>query len=390
MITFSKDVTEFIKELYGNPEYVSLHAPVFLGKEKEYLDECIASSFVSYVGKYVTEFEKLTAEFTGAKYAVAVVNGTAALQVALQIAGVKYTDEVITQPLTFVATANAISHCGAIPVFIDVDLDTMGMSPGKLEYWFLSNTKYDKSTQQTINLSTNRVISAIVPMHTFGFPCRIDEIIEVASRFNIPVIEDAAESLGSYYKGKHTGSFGLAGILSYNGNKTITTGGGGMIITDNEEFAKKAKHITTTAKTQHRWEYVHDEVAYNYRLPNVNAAIGVAQMEQIDQYLENKRETAIRYKEFFNNTNIKYFDEPKSSKANFWLNSILFDNLKDRNIFLEFTSNNGVMTRPIWRLMNKLEMYKGCQTGNLDHAEWLEARVVNIPSGVRVEAKEKV
>ena len=397
-------VIEFIKSLYPNQDPVSLHAPVFLGKEKEYLLDCIDSTFVSYVGKYVTKFEEMTAKFTGAKYAIAIVNGTASLQIALQIAGVEHGDEVITQPLTFVATANAISHCGAKPVFVDVDLDTMGMSPEKLEHWLSKNTKYNSSTNQQINKSTNQPISAIVPMHTFGFPCRIAEIIEVANKYNIPVIEDSAESLGSYYspreitskndnsiintaisqcKGKHTGTFGLAGILSYNGNKTITTGSGGMIITDNEKFAKRAKHLTTTAKLPHKYEYIHDEVAYNYRLTNVNAAIGVAQMEQIEQYLENKRETAIKYQEFFKNTVINFFNEPINTRSNFWLNSILFNNLKERNEFLEYTNDNGIMTRPIWRLMNKLEMYKGCQIGNLDNAEWLEERVVNIPSGVR-------
>lgn len=406
-----QDIVNFIKSLYPNQNPVPLHAPVFLGREKEYLLDCIDSTFVSYKGKYVNKFEDMTAEFTGAKYAVAVVNGTAALQVALQIAGVEYGDEVLTQPLTFVATANAISHCGAKPVFVDVDLDTMGMSPEKLEHWLKHNTKQTKLSQPSklsqpyvcINQSTNRPISAIVPMRTFGFPCRIEEIIDVANRYGLPVVEDAAESLGSYYspreiisrnensfdnktisQGRHTGTFGLSGILSYNGNKTITTGGGGMIITDNEEFAKKAKHITTTAKLPHKYEYIHDEVAYNYRLTNLNAAIGVAQMEQIEKYLKNKRETAFKYSEFFNNTGIKFFNEPENTIANFWLNSILFNNLKERNEFLEFTNDNGAMTRPIWRLMNKLEMYKGCQTGNLDNAEWLEERIVNIPSGVRV------
>lgn len=376
-------IINLIKELYPNQNPIPLHPPVFIGQEKEYLIDCIDSTFVSYVGKYVAKFEDMTAEFTGAKYAIAVVNGTAALQIALQIAGVEYGDEVITQPLTFVATANAISHCGAKPVFVDVDLDTMGMSPEKLNDWLSKNTKYNEKTKQTINQSTNRPISAVVPMHTFGFPCKVDEIIEVANKFNLPVIEDSAESLGSFLKGKHTGTFGLAGILSYNGNKTITTGGGGMIITDNEDFAKKAKHITTTAKLPHKYEYVHDQIAYNYRLTNLNAAIGVAQMEQLDKYLENKRQTAKMYQEFFKGSDIKFFNEPKNTRANFWLCTILLNDLKERNEFLEYTNDNGVMTRPIWRLMNKLEMYKNCQCGNLDNAEWLEERGVNIPSGVR-------
>lgn len=386
-----KEVIDFIKSLYPNQNPVPLHAPVFLGNEKKYLLDCIDTTFVSYVGKYVTKFEEMTAEFTGAKYAVAVVNGTAALQIALQIAGVKNGDEVITQPLTFVATANAISHCGAKPVFVDVEKDTMSMSPEKLDDWLSKNVKFAKdsnhSTIQPFNHLTGRRLGAIVPMHTFGFPCRINEVIEIATKYNIPVIEDSAESLGSYYNGRHTGTFGLAGILSYNGNKTITTGGGGMIITDKAEFATKAKHITTTAKIPHKWEYVHDEIAYNYRLTNLNAAIGVAQMEEIDKYLANKRETANKYKELFKNTDIVFFNELPITKANFWLNVILLNNVGERNNFLQYTNDNGVMTRPIWRLMNKLEMYKTCQTGNLDNSEWFEERVVNIPSGVRINEK---
>lgn len=377
------EVVEFIKSLYPGINPVPLHAPVFLGKEKEYLCDCIDSTFVSYVGKYVTQFEEMTAQFTGAKYAVAVVNGTAALQVALQIAGVKPGDEVITQPLTFVATPNAISHCGAKPMFVDVDLDTMGMSPKHLEDWLNKNVVIDSKTGKTYNKTTNRPISAIVPMHTFGFPCRIEEIIEIAKNYNIPVVEDSAESLGSYYKGKHTGTFGLAGILSYNGNKTITTGGGGMIITDNEEFARKAKHITTTAKLPHKYEYIHDVTAYNFRLTNINAAIGVAQMECITTYLENKRETALKYKKYFEDKRISFITELEHTKANFWLNSIILDNLDIRNQFLNYTNDNNVMTRPIWMLMNKLEMYKNCQAGNLANSFWLEERVVNIPSGFR-------
>lgn len=383
------EAIEFIKSLYPNKNPVPLHEPVFFGNEKKYLNDCIDSTFVSYVGKYVTQFEEMTAKYTGSKYAVAVVNGTAALQIALQLAGVKYGDEVITQPLTFVATANAISHCGAKPIFIDVDIDTMGLSPEKLNDWLTKNTQYDDLKHQTINKSTNKPISAIVPMHTFGFPCRIDEIIEIANKYNIPVIEDAAESLGSYYKGKHTGTFGLAGILSYNGNKTITTGGGGMIITDNEEFAKKAKHLTTTAKVPHKWEYIHDEVGYNYRMTNVTAAVGVAQMEKLEEIIANKRQTAEKYKQFFStfDSTLTFMKEPVNSYSNYWLNCIELKDINERNEFLELTNSNGIMTRPIWRLMNKLNMYKNCQTGNLDNANWLEERIVNLPSGYRGKGK---
>ncbi len=378
-----REVVDFIKSIYPNQSPIPLHAPVFLGKEKEYLLNCMDTTYVSYVGKYVTQFEQMTADYTGAKYAIAIVNGTAALQIALQISGVKYGDEVITQPLTFVATANAISHCGAKPVFIDVDIDTMGMSPEKLSNWLNENVIIDSKSGKPINRLTKNPVSAIVPMHTFGHPCRIDEIIEVAEKFNIPVIEDSAESLGSYYKGRHTGTFGLAGILSYNGNKTITTGGGGMIITDNEEFAKKAKHITTTAKVPHKWEFIHDEVGYNYRLTNVTAAIGVAQMEYLDKLLNNKRETTKLYSGFFGNKEIIFFNEPKNSKSNYWLNVIQLKDKKERDAFLNFTNDNGVMTRPIWRSMNKLEMYKNCQAANLENTQLLEDIVVNIPSGFR-------
>jgi perosamine synthetase len=378
-----REIVEFIKGLYPNQNPVPLHAPVFFGKEKEYLCDCIDSTFVSYVGKYVTQFEEMTAHFTGAKYAVAVVNGTAALQVALQIAGVESGNEVITQSLTFVATANAISHCGAKPVFVDVDLDTLGMSPEKLNDWLKKNVKIDSQSGKPYNKTTMNAITAIVPMHTFGFPCRIKEIIEIANKYNIPVVEDSAESLGSFYLGKHTGTFGLAGILSYNGNKTITTGGGGMIITDNEKFAKKAKHITTTAKIQNPYEFVHDEIGYNYRLTNVNAALGFAQMEYLDIILKNKKETSILYENFFKNLDVKFLTEPKNSVSNYWLNVIQLKDRNQREAFLEFTNNNGVMTRPVWRLMNKLEMYKNCQTGDLANSFWLEDRVINIPSGFR-------
>ncbi len=378
-----KDVIDFIKKLYGGKDPVILHEPVFLGNEKQYINDCIDTTFVSYVGKYVTKFEEMTAKYTESKYAIAIVNGTAALQIALQVSGVKPNDEVITQPLTFVATVNAISHCGAKPVFVDVDTATMGMSPEKLKDWLSKNVKYDRTTRKTFNLSTGNSISAIVPVHTFGFPCYIDEIVEIGNHYNIPVIEDSAESLGSFFKNKHTGTFGLAGIISYNGNKSITTGGGGMIITDNEKFAEKVKHITTTAKVPHRWEYIHDEIGYNYRMTNITAAIGVAQMEYFDKIISNKRNTAELYSDFFKETNIEFVCEPINSRSNYWLNCIRFADRNQRDEFLEETNSNGVMTRPIWRLMNKLEMYKNCQRGTLDNAQWLEERCVNIPSGFR-------
>ncbi len=369
-----------IKELYKTDEFIPLHAPVFFGNEKKYLAECIDTTFVSYVGKFVELFEKNICEYTGAKYAVATVNGTTALQIALQLAGVSSDNEVITQPLTFVATVNAIKHANSNPVFIDVDLDTAGLSAEKLTDFLKNKTK--QVNNKCINISTNKQIKACVPVHTFGFSCRIDEIVEICNKHNIIVIEDSAESLGSFFKNKHTGTFGTAGILSFNGNKTITTGGGGMILTDNEEFAKKAKHLTTTGKIPHKWEFNHDVVAYNYRLTNLNAAIGVAQMENIEKIIEIKRNVAFEYHKFFETENIKYLTEITESKANFWLNCILFDNIKTRDEFLEYSNNNNVMTRPAWKLMNELEIFKNCQVENIENSKYFAERLVNIPSSI--------
>ncbi|MDN5337934.1 MAG: perosamine synthetase [Thermotogaceae bacterium] len=374
-------IVDFIKKIY-NRNYVPLHEPVFLGNEKKYLLECIDTGYVSYIGEFVKRLEKITAEFTGALYAIAVVNGTAGLHVALKVVGVNPGDEVITQPLTFVATANAISHCGAYPVFVDVDIDTLGMSPESLRK-FLKDYAEVKNGN-LYNKSTGRRISAVVPVHVFGHPCRIEEIIEICSEYGLPVVEDAAEALGSWYKSKHCGTFGKIGVLSFNGNKTITTGGGGMILTNDSEIAHKIYHLTTTAKIPHPYEYIHDEIAYNYRLPNVNAAIGVAQMEKINEILNNKRQTAMLYKQFCEEEKIRFIVEPNHSKSNYWLNGIILENRKERDEFLEYTNSNGVHTRPIWRLMHKLDMYKGCFKLETPNSEWLEDRVVNLPSGVRV------
>ena len=377
-------LVEYIKSLYPNMDKVQLHTPVFLGKEKEYLIDCIDSTFVSYVGKYVSQFEEITASYTGAKHAIATVNGTTALQVALQVAGVKRGDEVITQALTFVATTNAIFHAQAYPAFVDVDMDTMGMSPEKLSDWLDKNVEMDSKTGGAINKTTKRNVSAIVPMHTFGHACRIDEIKVVADNYNIPIIEDSAESLGSFYKGNHTGTFGLAGVFSYNGNKPVTTGGGGMIITNDDSFAKKAKHITTTAKLLHPWEFVHDEIGYNYRLTNVNAAIGVAQMERINEILTNKRKTANLYSGFCRKNDILFIEEPEGARSNYWLNAVVLNSREERDAFLEYSHAHGVMTRPAWRLMSELKMFKECQHDDLLNSYALEEKIVNIPSGVRV------
>jgi aminotransferase in exopolysaccharide biosynthesis len=371
----------FIKELY-HKESVMLHEPVFRGNEKKYLNECVDSTFVSSVGPFVDLFEKKMSEFTGAKKAVVTVNGTAALHVAQKLCGVEYGDEVITQPLTFIATANAISYTGASPVFIDVDKDTMGLSPEKLEDFLKSNSEI-RSDGFAYNKFTGRRIKACVPMHTFGHPVRIIEIADICAGYNIDLIEDAAESLGSYVGEKHTGLFGKVGILSFNGNKLLTTGGGGMVITDDEEVGRHAKHITTTAKVPHRWEFVHDEVGYNYRMPNINAALGCAQLELLPEFIKDKRAIAAEYKKFFDSIGVDFFTEREGTISNYWLNVLIMKNKEERDVFLKETNDSGVMTRPIWTLMNKLKMYKECYAENIENAIWLEDRVVNIPSGVR-------
>ncbi len=377
-----QEFVNYVRKVFQTEEFIPLHEPRFWGNEKKYVADCIDSTFVSSVGKYVDKFEEMIAEYTGAKYAVATVNGTAALHIALLLAGVKENTEVITQPVTFVATANAINYCNAHPVFIDVDKETMGMSPAKLEE-FLTEFGEVRDDGNCYNKKSGRIIKACVPMHTFGFPVKIDEIKSVCDKFNLTLIEDSAESLGSTFKGKHTGIFGLLGILSFNGNKTMTTGGGGMIITDNEAIAKKAKHITTTGKIPHKWDYVHDLVAYNYRMPNLNAALGCAQLEMFDKFIADKKELFEKYQDFFQNTDIQLFSEPENTSANYWLQAIVLKDRAERDAFLEFTNSNKVMTRPIWQLMNKSAMYRNAQCGSLENAEWFEDRVVNIPSSVR-------
>jgi len=378
---FEKSI-HFIKELYGNKDFIPLHEPVFFGNEKKYLNECIDSTFVSSVGKFVDKFEEMVADYTGAKYAVATVNGTAALHIALKLVGTDEESEVITQPLTFIATCNAISYCRAQPVFVDVDRETMGLSPESL-HSFLEKETVQKNGA-CYNKITGKKITAAVPMHTFGHPCRIDEIATICHAFNIALVEDAAESLGSYYKGRHTGTFGRVAAFSFNGNKTITTGGGGMIITNDETLARHAKHLTTTAKIPHPYAYMHDEIGYNYRMPNLNAALGCAQIEVLDTILANKRTIAKAYKTFFDAEGMSFVTEKSNTKANYWLNALIFENSEERDVFLKETNANGVMTRPVWTLMNRLDMFKDCQTTDLTNAQWLEERVVNIPSGVRI------
>jgi perosamine synthetase len=373
-------VVDFIRSVYKTDSFIPLHEPRFSGNEKKYLNECIDSTFVSSVGKFVDEFENKIASYTGAKYAIATSNGTSALHISLLISGVENGHEVITQSLTFVATCNAISYCNAAPIFIDVDKDTMGMSPVALENFLKANAIV--KNQQCVNKSTGNIIKACVPMHTFGHPCRIKEIHRICKEWQITLVEDSAESLGSYYNDQHTGTFGELGVISFNGNKIITSGGGGCILTDNEVLAIKAKHITTTAKETHKWEYTHDLVGYNYRMPNLNAALIVAQLEQLNGFLKSKRFLAKSYEEFFNGSDIQFFSEPENSKSNYWLNSIILKDDSQRNLFLDETNSQSVMTRPIWTLMNKLPMFKEAQCGDLTNSEWLEERVVNIPSSV--------
>jgi len=378
-----ENIVSFIQALYKTKEFLPLHEPRFIGNEKKYLNECIDSTFVSSVGKFVDEFEVEFAHKVGSKYAIATVNGTAALHVSLILSDVQKDDEVITQPLTFIATCNAIEYIGAKSIFVDVDLETMGLSPKSLLEFLEKNCKIVDN--QCLNKTTNKVVKACVPMHTFGHPCKIDEIKNICDAWQIALVEDAAESLGSYYKEKHTGTFGKLGAFSFNGNKIITSGGGGVIVTDDEELAKRAKYLTTTAKIPHKWEYIHDEIGYNYRMPNLNAALLVAQLEQLDKFVESKRDLALKYEEFFKGSvELEFVKEPSNSSSNYWLQAVIVKDISERDKFLEYTNSNGVMTRPIWKLMNELEMFKGAQTGNLENAEWLEERVVNISSSVRI------
>ncbi len=373
------ETVSYARNIFGN-EFIPLHRPDFEGKEREYILDCIDSNFVSSVGEKVNAFERKVAKFVGSKHAIATVNGTAALHAAIVLSGVKPGDEVISQALTFVATCNAVSYAGAKPLFLDVDKDTMGLSPCALKSFLEVNAERRKDG--TFNRRTGNQISACIPMHTFGFPCRIAEIAEICADWNIVLIEDAAESLGSYVGKRHTGTFGLASTLSFNGNKVITTGGGGMIVTDDTLLAQKAKHITTTAKVAHSFEFVHDEIGFNYRMPNLNAALGCAQVERLDEFLDIKGKLADKWESFFSERNVRFVRAIPGNTANHWLNSIILDSRSDRDEFLKITNEHNVMTRPIWTLMTKLNIYKACQRGDLENSLWLEDRVVNVPSSV--------
>ena len=378
------NLISFIRRTFKESEaFIPLHEPRFFGSEKKYLLDAIDSTFVSSVGPYVDKFEDMMCQITGAKYAIALVNGTNALHLSLLLAGVEKDDEVLVQPLTFIATTNAISYCNATPNFVDVDKETLGLSPSLLNEYL--DEIAEMRDGRCFNKRTGKRISACVPMHTFGFPLYIDELVDLCDEYNIPVVEDAAESLGSYYKGKHTGAFGLLGVFSFNGNKIVTAGGGGCIVTNDESIAIKAKHLSTQAKIPHKWEYKHDDIGYNYRMPNLNAALACAQLEKLDLYVENKRELSDLYYEFLKeNKLLELLRETKNARANYWLNAVVLKDKTERDNFLTFTNENDIMTRPIWGLMNKLEMFKDCPHAELSNAEWLEDRVVNITSSVRL------
>jgi aminotransferase in exopolysaccharide biosynthesis len=376
----NQEIISFIKEHFQNQDKIALHQPHFGGKEKEYLNECIDSTYVSSVGPFVDRFERDITKFSGTNYAVAVVNGTAGLQVALQLVGVQNNDEVITQALSFIATSNSIHFAGATPIYVDVDYDTMGLSPKSLLSFLNENAELRNN--QCFNKLTGKKIAACLPMHTFGFPCRIDEISAICKEWSIPLVEDAAEALGSEYKGQKIGSYGEIAVFSFNGNKIVTAGGGGVIVTNDINLARRAKHLTTTAKIPHPFEFAHDESGYNFRMPNINAALLCAQLEQLDCFLENKRELATKYAAFFIDKPI-FRGEMENTKANYWLNCIEFNNLSERNAFLDQANQEGIMCRPIWTLTYLLPMYKDCQKDEQLNATRLYERIVNIPSSVQ-------
>ena len=374
------EIIEFIKNQYSSKDFIPLHEPNFSGNERNYVLDTINSTFVSSVGQYVDRFELMMAELTKTQKAIAVVNGTAALQVVLRLSGVKLGDEVLTQALTFIATINAIIYNGASPVFLDVDLDTMGLSPKAVESFLEEFGEIRDGV--CYNKKTNKKIGACMPMHTFGFPVHLDELIIVCNKWNIPIVEDAAESIGSEYKGKPTGSFGKLGVFSFNGNKIITSGGGGAIVTNDIELGIHAKHLTTTAKVPHPYEYVHDHIGYNFRMPNLNAALACAQLEQLNLFIDNKRDIANQYNSFFKSIGLKFRTESEDTKANYWLMCVELDNKKERDNFLKETNENKVMTRPIWQLIFKSPLYSNFQKDAQSNAMYLEDRVVNIPSSV--------
>ena len=380
MSNYSETI-DFIKNQFPNKDFIPLHEPSFSGREKEYVLDTIESTFVSSVGAYVDKFEIMMSELSKTHKAVAVVNGTSALQVALRLSGVENGDEVLTQALTFIATVNAIIYNGASPVFLDVDLDTMGLSPNAVQAFLEEFGELRDGI--CYNKKSNKKIAACMPMHTFGFPVHLDELIAICNKWNIPVVEDAAESIGSEYKGMPTGSFGKLGVFSFNGNKIVTSGGGGAIVTNDLQLGIKAKHLTTTAKVPHPYEYVHDEIGYNFRMPNLNAALACGQLEQLNSFIQNKRNLASEYSVFFESIGVKFRTELPNTKSNYWLMCIELENTKDRDSFLKETNEKKVKTRPIWQLIFKSPLYSNFQRDSQVNAIYLENRIVNIPSSVR-------
>ena len=380
MNKLSIEVCKAIRSVIGDSEFC-LHEPRFDEKEKIFLNKCIDSTFVSSAGKYVEKFENMLEEYTSSKRAVAVINGTSALHLALKVVGVKPNEEVICPSLTFVATANAINYLNAKPHFVDISETTLAIDPIALSKW-LEEIIIEKNGK-SINKKTGRIISAIVPMHCYGHPAEINSIIEIAKRYNLIVIEDAAESLGSFYNEKHTGTFGKVGILSFNGNKIITTGGGGALLTNDNKIADYAKHISSTAKIKHSWRFIHDQIGFNYRLPNLNAAIGCAQMQKLPLFIESKRNLFLKYFQVFKSVKgLRLFSEPLHCKSNYWLQTLILERGYEQELedILEYTNNMGLMTRPAWELIHHLDIYKNCPRAPLPNAESLSKRIINIPS----------
>ena len=373
------DFVSFVQDMYDTSDLIPLHTPKFNGNEKKYILETIDSTFVSSIGSFVGEFEQKIAKYTGVKYAVAMVNGTSALHISLLLSGVQKNTEVITQSLTFVATCNAIKYCGANPVFIDVNKETLGLSPDSLKF-FLEEFCEIREDGYCWNKSSHKKISACLPMHTFGFPVQLNEIKKICDLYNIELIEDMAESFGSFYNGEHTGGIGKLAALSFNGNKVLTTGGGGMILTNDESLAVRAKHLSTTAKTQHKWFFNHNEVAYNYRMPNLNAALGLGQLEAFPENLQSKRSIANKYQLWGSNNDLKFMCEPINTKSNYWLNTAITENKEQRDLMLKVTNENKVMTRPSWTPMHQLRMNCNYHKDQMINTDWLYERLVNVPS----------
>jgi perosamine synthetase len=379
-----EEINQFVREHFNSDEFIPLHEPRFRGNEKEYLSKCIDSTFVSYLGEFVPKLENMFKEYTGAKYALAVCNGTAALHMALLGSGVKKDDEVITQGLSFVATANAIAYCDASPIFLDIEKKTLGLSYIELRTFLENNTITRDGV--TYNKNSGKRISACVPVHIFGHPVKdIDLIASECEKYNISLVEDSAESLGSFYKEKHTGRFGDVGVFSFNGNKIVTSGGGGMVLTDDEEIYNQVRHISTTAKIPHKWEYDHDEIGFNLRMPNLNAAVACAQMENLETYLVEKRELADKYKSLFRKIDIDFFEEKANSTTNYWLNAIFANDKNHRDQLLEGLNAKGIMSRPAWKPLNELSPYKDCQSSQLTNVKWFTERIINIPSSARAK-----